>query len=91
MMTKNNNYSQLTLEALKEEEKQLRKNENISSFLLGFLLAILIYGIVKNGLGLLHIFLPLLLASIIFKNSKNNKEKIAKIQDEINLKNEQPR
>jgi hypothetical protein len=81
-------YAQLTLEALTLEEKKIKRNEILSAGLMGFLIGVMIYGLVKNGFGFLHIFLPLFLMFGIQKNSQIQKQNLKKIQAEINLRNE---
>ena len=46
----------------------------------------MIYGVSKNGIGFLHIFIPLILISGIYKNSQKLKRNLKQIQAEINAK-----
>jgi hypothetical protein len=55
---------------------------------MGFLIGVMIYGLVKNGFGFLHIFLPLFLMFGIQKNAQIQKQNLKKIQAEIGLRNE---
>ena len=83
-MSDNKNYSNMTLEELLAEEKKIKKNETLSAVLIGVLIGVLIFGVVQNGFGFLHIFLPLLLIAGIYKNSQNNKSKLKQVSDQIN-------
>ncbi|MEL7220800.1 MAG: hypothetical protein AAGJ93_05735 [Bacteroidota bacterium] len=76
-------YQELTLEELITEEKKIKKRETISRFLIGFLIGVLIFGIVKKGIGFLHIFLPLVIMAGIYKDSQRTKEQMRQVQTEI--------
>lgn len=82
-MTEKKDYAQLTLEELQAEEKKVKSNRTISAFLVGFLVGVIIYGVVKNGFGLLYTVLPLLLIAGITKNRQNTKAKLQEVQEEI--------
>ena len=81
-------YSKLTLKELLIEEKKVKKNEAFSAGLIGLLVGVMIYGVVKNGFGFLYLAIPLFLISVIFKNSQIQKQNLKQIQTEINVKNE---
>ena len=80
-------YSQLTLEELLIEEKKIKNNEILSAGLIGVLIGVMVYGVVKNGFGFLYIAIPLFLIAGIYKNSQIQKQNIKQIQAEINNKN----
>jgi len=83
----NKDFANLSLDELLKEERKFKKNETISKFIIGFLVGVLIYGIAKKGFGFLHIFLPLVLISGIYKYSQNLKKVLMQIQSEIKTKN----
>ncbi len=85
-MLEHKDYAELTLEELLIEEKRLKKKEIISAVLIGVAIGILVYGVVKNGFGFLHIFLPCALIYIFYKDSEKNKEKLSQVRTEINAK-----
>ncbi len=66
-------YSKLALEELWKEEKKIKKKEMISAVTIGFLVGVIIYGVAKNGIGFIYIFIPLLLIYGIYKNSQKLK------------------
>lgn len=80
----NKDYTNLSLEELLKEEQKLKKNETLSRFLIGFLVGIMIFGVVNKGFGVLHVLLPLLLISAIYKNSQNQKKNLTEVQSAIN-------
>jgi len=83
----NKDYTNLSLEELLAEEQKIKKNETLSRFLIGFLVGIMIFGTVSKGFGVLHILLPLVLISAIYKNSQNQKKNLTEVQSAINTKN----
>ncbi len=85
-MSDKKDYSKLTLEELLVEERKAKKNAVFSAGLIGFMVGIMIYGIVKNGFGFLYIAIPLFLIFVIYKNSKTQKQNLKQIQAEINIK-----
>jgi len=85
-MPDNKDYSKLTLEELLIEEKKIKKNETIAAVIIGFLVGVMVYGVAKNGIGFLYIFIPLILIIGIFKNSQKLKHSRKQIQAEINTK-----
>jgi len=86
-MANNKDYSKLTLEELLIEEKKIKKNQTISAFIIGVLIGVMIYGVARNGIGFIYIFIPLILISGIYKNSQRLKNNLKQIQAEINAKN----
>ncbi len=80
-------YSKMTLEALLIEEKRVRKSEAFSAGLIGFLIGVMVYGVVKNGFGFLYLAIPLFLIFVISKSSQIQKQNLKQIQTEINAKN----
>ena len=67
-----NLYATISLENLLIEEKHLKKNAYLNAVLIGFI----------------HIFLPILLLSGIYKGSLPGKKKLKLIQGEIKLRNQ---
>ena len=86
-MLDNEDYSKLALEKLLIEEKKIKKKETTSAVLIGVLIGVIIYGVAKNGIGFIYIFIPLILIFGIYKNSQKLKHKIKEVQAEINTKN----
>ncbi len=86
-MSDNQNYTEWTLETLLTEEKKLKQKGIISAVLIGVALGILVYGIVKNGFGFLHIFLPLVLIYWFNKEAEKNKLKLKEVRAAIEHKN----
>lgn len=80
-------YSQLTLEELLIEEKKIKKKEIFSAVIIGFLIGVMVFGVVKNGFGFLYLAIPIFLIAGIFKNSQVQKQNLKDIQAEINNKN----
>ncbi|QIL75421.1 hypothetical protein [Hymenobacter sp. HDW8] len=85
-MSDKKDYSKLTLEELVLEEKKAKKNEIFSAGFIGFMVGIMIYGIVKNGFGFLYIAIPLFLIFLFYKNSQTQKQNLKQIRAEINIK-----
>ena len=85
-MLEQKDYAEMTLEELLIEEKKLKKNQIIPAVLIGVAVGILVYCVVKKGFGFLYIFLPSALIYIFYKDSEKNKQKLRKIQAEINTK-----
>lgn len=82
-MKKQPDYSNWTVEELLTEKKKRKKQELFSALLIGFLFGVLIFGIAKKGFGFIHIFIPVVLAYGIYKNSLPNKSELKKIQAKI--------
>ncbi len=77
----------MTLEELLAEEKKIKQQEMNSAVIIGLLIGVLLYGIVKNGFGLkVYIFVPVFLILAIYRNSQNVKQKLSQIRTEINAK-----
>ncbi len=85
-MSENKDYSKLALEELLAEQKKIKKEETISSVIIGVLVGVIIFGLVKNGFGWVYISISLLLISAIYGNSKKRKQNLTQIQIEINNK-----
>lgn len=86
-MSDKKDYSKLTLEELLVEEKKTKKNETFSAGLIGFMMGIMIYGIVTKGFGFLYIAIPLFLIFLFYKNSQTQKQNLKQIQAEIDARN----
>ncbi|MEM6699722.1 MAG: hypothetical protein AAF806_23655 [Bacteroidota bacterium] len=82
----NKDYSQLTLEELQHEEKNLKKQETIGAVIVGFLVGVMIFGLVKSGFGLLYTLMPLLLISGIAKNSQKLKAQLKQVRVAMDVK-----
>lgn len=86
-MFEKKDYTQLTLEELLIEEKTIKKNETFSSGAIGFLVGIILYGLLKNGPGFLYLSILFILIAGIYQNSKIQKQNLKDIQAEISNKN----
>lgn len=64
--------TQLTDQQLLQEAKKMKSTNLTNAFFIGFLIAIVLYSVVKNTYGLVTV-IPLYFAYKIIKNSKNNK------------------
>lgn len=80
----NKSYTELTTEALLTEEKKIKNNQFLVAGITGFLIGVIIFGLVKNGFGFLYAFICLLLILLINKNSKEQKQKLVQLREEIN-------
>ena len=80
-------YKKLDVEELLAEEKRLKNREWTTRLIIGFLFGLMIYGVAKNGFGFIYIFFPLLLISGILINSKNQRQQLLSINQEIDLRN----
>lgn len=85
-MPDNKDYVNLTLEELLTEEKKVKKKETVSAIVIGFLIGIIVYGVVRNGFGIIYTVIPLILIVLVYRNSKNDKEQLKQIRAEINNK-----
>lgn len=57
--------NQLTDEETQKEQKKIKNNKIINSFLIGMCIGISVYSAVKNGFGFFTFF-PLILAYLLF-------------------------
>jgi hypothetical protein len=86
-MAEKKDYSKLTLEELFDLEKKIRKNEMYAALGVGFLVGVMVFGVVRNGFGFLYTFIPIVFILVIFRNSKVQKESLAQILLEIKNRN----
>jgi uncharacterized membrane protein YoaK (UPF0700 family) len=86
-MSENKDYSKFTLEELLVEQKKIKKEETVSSVIIGFFVGVIIFGLVKNGFGWVYISISLIMIFAIYGNSKKRKQNFTQIQTEINKKN----
>jgi hypothetical protein len=77
--------SDLTDQELLQEAKKLKKASLLNAFLIGFLLAIVVYSFVKNTWGLLTL-IPLYFAYKLINSPKQHKEAVEKLLKERKLK-----
>lgn len=76
--------SELTDQELLDEAKKMKSTSITNAVLIGFLIGIIIYSIMKNSLGFFTL-IPLFFAYKIFNNSKDNKD-LKRLLKERNLK-----
>ncbi|SNR92322.1 FUSC family protein [Flavobacterium sp. ov086] len=77
--------SQLTDQELLQEAKKMKSTSMINALLIGFLLGVVFYSVVKNTLGFLTL-IPLFFAYKLSNNSKYNKVELENLLKERNLK-----
>lgn len=76
--------SELTDQELLEEAKKQKPAPIVSALLIGFLIGIIIYSILKNSVGFFTL-IPLFFVYKMFKNSNSNKD-LERLLKETNLK-----
>jgi hypothetical protein len=82
---KQKELSELTDQELLDEAKKRKSTSIMNAVLIGFLIGIIIYSIVKNSLGFLTL-IPLFLAYKLINNSKYDNKELEKLLKERNLK-----
>ena len=82
-MTNTKDYAHLPLEALLLEEKKHKTNKVLANGLIGFLVGVMLYGVVRNGFGFLYLGLPLFLIYLIGRNVKVQNENLQRIRTAI--------
>ena len=82
----NQELSQLTDEELLEEEKKLKSFSITNSFLIGFLMAIVVYSVVKHNFGFVMV-IPLYFVYKMINDPKNKRvQALEKLLRERKLK-----
>ena len=79
------NISELTDQELLQEAKKMKSTSTINALLIGVLIGIMIYSIMKNGLGFLLLILLFFIFKLVNKSKYDNKE-LEKVLKERNLK-----
>ncbi|MNH29873.1 hypothetical protein D3C79_901280 [compost metagenome] len=79
------NLSKLTDQELLQEAKKMKSTSIINAVLIGFLVGIIVYSIMKNSLGLLTL-IPLFFAYKLINKSKHNNQELENLLKERNLK-----
>jgi len=77
--------TELTDQELLQEAKKLKSASITNAVLIGFLIGIVFYSIVKNSLGFFTL-IPLFFAYKLINNSKNNNKELENLLKERNLK-----
>ncbi len=77
--------SELTDQELLQEAKKVKSTSITNAFLIGFLLAIVFYSIVKNSWGFLTL-IPLYIAYKLINNSKYDNRELEDLLKERKLK-----
>ena len=77
--------TELTDQELLQEAKKMKSTAIINSFLIGFLIGIVVYSIVKNSWGFFTI-IPLYFAYKLINNSKRDTKELENLLTERNLK-----
>lgn len=73
----------MTPDELSAEEKKIKTMEITSAVVIGFLVGVMVYGVAKNGFGIIYILIPLLLIGGIAKNSQNLRKKLKEVRQAI--------
>ncbi len=82
-MTNKMDYAQWTLEALRAEENKLKRQSLTGNVLIGFLAGVMIYGLVKNGFGLVYTAIPLLIIAVIMKSGQSIQARLNVVRAEM--------
>lgn len=83
---KQRNLSELTDQELLQEAKKVKSTSITNGLLIGFLVGIVFYSIVKNSLGFFTL-IPLFFAyKLINKSKDNNNQELENLLKERNLK-----
>ncbi len=82
---KQKELSELTDQELLAEAKKMKSATIMNAFLIGFLIGIVIYSVVKNSWGLVTL-IPLYLAYRLINNSPYNTKELKKLLKERNFK-----
>ena len=85
-MTEEKDYASMTLESLVQEQKAIKKQEIFTSIAIGFLIGVMAYGIGRNGLGFLYIFIPTLFIYASYKYIQKLHRHLRTIESEIEAK-----
>lgn len=78
--------SGFTNEQLLARQKKIKSDKIMNSVIVGLIIGIVSYSIVKNGFGFFTFF-PLILMYFVFKNSKANNEIEKEIKNELDNRN----
>jgi hypothetical protein len=81
---KQKELSELTDQELLDEAKKMKSASMINAVLIGFMIGVVFYSIVKNSVGFFTL-IPLFFAFKVFHKPKKNKE-LKKLLKERNLK-----
>jgi hypothetical protein len=76
-------YTGCTKEQLLAAQQQIKNQQKLSALGIGILLGIMVYGIINNGFGFLHLAIPVVLMGGIYRNSQVQKENFASIEEEL--------
>lgn len=79
------NLSELTDQELLQEAKKVRSNAIINAALIGFLIGIVFYSVVKNSLGFFTL-IPLFFVYKLINKPKYNNRELERLLKERNLK-----
>lgn len=79
------NLAELTDQELLDKAKKIKSTNITNAVLIGFLMGIVFYSIVKNSWGLVTL-IPLYFAYKLFNNPKHNNKEVENLLKERNLK-----
>lgn len=77
--------SELSDQELLDEAKKLKSASIVNAFLIGFLIGVVFYSVIKNSWGFLTL-IPLFLAYKLINNSNYQKKELDNLLKERNLK-----
>lgn len=87
-MSAEKDFENWTLEELLQAKKKMKQKQMIAAVVIGFSFGVMLYGIAKNGFGLIYVLIPLLLIYVIYKNEQHLKKERRQIEAEIKSRGE---
>ncbi len=78
--------TELNDQELLDKRKKIKSAHTTNSVIIGVLMGVIVYSVVKNGFGFFILF-PLILIFIIIKNSKKDKEIGNKVEEIVKSRN----
>ncbi len=81
-------YSSLSRQELLSEQTKAKRVEKLHAVFIGFLLGIMLYGLAKNGLGIIYVFIPIMLMYGTYQSSQRLKQKLEAIQAQLDGESE---
>ena len=80
------NLTRMSLEELQRAEKRTRNEQLTVAVLIGFLIGVIISGVVTKGFGLLHTLLPAGLIILLTRSMGKTNQRLAGIRAELGKK-----
>lgn len=79
-------FTTLSDQELLQEQKKMKSNKIINALLIGVLVGVTVYSVIKKGFGFFS-FLPLFMGYFLFKNTANSKLMEKELMEEIKSRN----